>query len=128
MARDDVRRERAHNPRWYKGIGALASENLPIIAGGRAADGTDIGINRDTEVGKEVAMMWGNHWMIGGYSWIVWLAVLAVVIYLIKTILQSPSRRRDTRSEAPMEILKKRYAHGDISKDEFEERKKALSA
>ena len=73
-------------------------------------------------------MMWGSHWMIGGYSWIVWLAILAVVIYLAKTILQSPPRRRDDHTESPMEILKKRYAHGDITKDEFEERKKTLSA
>jgi putative membrane protein len=79
-------------------------------------------------VGKEVAMMWGNHWMFGGYMWVVWLVVLIGLVYLFKAILGSPNKRTEDRADTPLAILEKRYARGDISKEEFTERKKALSA
>jgi putative membrane protein len=70
------------------------------------------------------------HWNYGaGYGWllmvILWVVVIIGVVFLIKSILRSTKTERKT--ETPLEILKKRYAKGEISKEEFEEKKKDLA-
>ena len=72
-------------------------------------------------------MMWGNHWMFGGYMWIVWLVVLVVVVLLFKSLLGSSNTRPESGTETAMQILQKRYAKGEISQKEFEEKKKTLT-
>ena len=71
-------------------------------------------------------MMWGSHWMFGGWMWICWIAVLVGIIFLIKWIVQQ-SKENETRvKEDALEILKKRYAKGEINQEEFEQKKKDL--
>ena len=53
-------------------------------------------------------------WLIGAFV-IIGFFIFFVVVYFIK-----PNK------EAPLEILKRRYARGEIGKDEFESAKKAL--
>ena len=77
--------------------------------------------------------MWG-----GGYSWffgpimmIVFIAVTVVVIVLIVRWLGGtghvPSHQAyGPPGKTPLDILKERYARGEIDKDEFEERRKVL--
>jgi len=71
---------------------------------------------------------WG-HMMGGTLMWIIFpvvvLIILGVVIYLI---LQStkPKSFDNSFRETPMDILKKRYAKGEITKEEFERMKKDL--
>lgn len=71
-------------------------------------------------------MMWSNHAMFGGYMWVFWLAVLIAVVLVLKWILTPASPRSEPHSETPIDILRKRYARGDISKEEFEEKKRSL--
>ncbi len=33
-------------------------------------------------------MMWGDHWMFGGFMWLFWIAVIIGLISLIKWIVQ----------------------------------------
>ena len=71
-------------------------------------------------------MMWGDHWMFGGFMWIFWIAVIVVLVFFIKWLVQQ-SRPSETRQEeSAMEILRKRYAKGEIDKEEFEKKKKDL--
>lgn len=77
----------------------------------------------------------GNGMMDGGmWSWLAWIVVFLVVLAAIVVASMfvtralwkrddgSPSSRRD----AALEILKERYARGEIDRDEYEERRKTL--
>ena len=70
-------------------------------------------------------MMAGNHWMFGGFMWIFWIGVLVGLFFLVKWIVQQkPSDQKP--EENALEVLKKRYARGEIDKEEFEQKKKDL--
>ena len=60
---------------------------------------------------------WGMHFL----WWIFWLFV---IIWIIATPWYIPGKHR--KRDTPLDILKKRYARGEINKEEFEERKKVL--
>ena len=57
--------------------------------------------------------------------WWIFLVVVAVVIYFI---LQLPKFEGldDPTIEAPLDILNKRYAKGEIEKEEFDQKKNDL--
>jgi putative membrane protein len=69
---------------------------------------------------------WG--WFGGIFMVIFWVAVIIGIIFLIRWLMQSTSAGgHGARSEeSAMEILKKRYARGEIDKKEFEQKKKDL--
>ncbi len=68
-------------------------------------------------------MFWGGIW----FGWIFWIIILVLVIWLIVNSKnrQMPDTNQNT-TETPLEILKKRYAKGDITKEQFEQIKKDL--
>jgi len=71
--------------------------------------------------------------MMGGFGWlgmaIFWIAVIVIIALVIKWLLQQgkTETRRPSPDESPIEVLKKRYATGEINKEEFEQKKKDLS-
>jgi putative membrane protein len=55
-----------------------------------------------------------------------WGVVLAGIIILIRSVF-SKGGHGDTRpAESALDILKKRYAKGEIGQDEFEEKKRVI--
>jgi len=70
-------------------------------------------------------MMWGNQGFMGGFMWIFWIAIIVGIFFLVKWIVMQ-SRPGEQKGENPLEILKKRYARGEIDKEEFEQKKKDL--
>ncbi|MCB2196701.1 MAG: SHOCT domain-containing protein [Bacteroidetes bacterium] len=67
----------------------------------------------------------GNHGWAMGWGWIIGLILLVVIIWLIaRTFNQGKVNQLENKS--PLDILKERYAKGEIDKEEFEERKKDL--
>jgi len=61
----------------------------------------------------------------GMFMWILFLILLGVVIYFI--ILSTKSKNFDGQSgETPIDILKKRYAKGEITKEDFDRMKNEL--
>ena len=63
-----------------------------------------------------------------GLGWIIGIVVLAVVIWLlVRTVNQQNNRIDSGRDTSALDILKERYARGEIDKVEYEEKKKDLS-
>lgn len=71
-------------------------------------------------------MMWGNHWMFGGFMWIFWIAVVVALFFFIKWIAQQGKSGDNRPEESALDLLEKRYAKGEIDKEEFEQKKKDL--
>ena len=80
--------------------------------------------------------MWTEHFWMGG-MWIFPLLFLTAIIIIVFIILNRtasgpPWNRYDRNQypggerETPLEILKKRYARGEITKEEFERIKKDI--
>jgi putative membrane protein len=59
--------------------------------------------------------------------WILLLILLGIIVYLAFR-LKHPPRQEGSVRETPMDILKKRYASGEISKEEYERMKQDLRA
>jgi putative membrane protein len=62
----------------------------------------------------------GGIWMI-----IVWVLIIAVGLYVLRIFVRDKDSRHQP-SETPDEILKRRYASGDISSREYNEMKEKL--
>ncbi|MDA3883124.1 MAG: SHOCT domain-containing protein [Bacteroidales bacterium] len=59
--------------------------------------------------------------------WIIGLIVVAAIILIvIRSINQNNTPNNSTHHTSPLDILKERYAKGEIDKEEFEQRKKDL--
>jgi len=71
-------------------------------------------------------MMWGNQGFMGVFMWIFWIAVIVGIVFLVKWIVQQSKSGEGKSEESSLEILKKRYARGEIDKEEFEQKKKDL--
>ena len=77
--------------------------------------------------------MWneGWHgWFFGPIMMIVFIAVVVVVIMLLARWLGGPGHggaHYNPPGKMPMDILKERFARGEIDKEEFEERRRTLS-
>lgn len=73
---------------------------------------------------------WNNMMGWGGFSILGWLSVVVFWILLvlgIAALVRYLSRSQESgNGKTPIDILKERYASGDITKKEFEEKKKDL--
>lgn len=69
--------------------------------------------------------MWNNPgWGMGWGMWLIPLIAILVIYFLVK----NNSRNKNGQStESPLDILKKRYAKGEITKEQFEEMKENIS-
>ncbi len=61
-----------------------------------------------------------------GLGWIVWLIIIVVTVWVVFQFKGNNHGHYHKSSESPLDLLKKRYAEGEISKDEFERMKKDL--
>lgn len=78
---------------------------------------------RMTDYGHGPGMM--GYWFGGILMWIIVIVIIAVVVYLV--IRAKEPRGEDAlMSETPLQILKKRYARGEISREEFDEIRKDI--
>ena len=59
-----------------------------------------------------------------------WIIALIVLIVFIGLVAESGRRRKNAKNQkfnSPLDILKTRYARGEISQNEFEEKRKQIS-
>ena len=67
----------------------------------------------------------GSMFFGGGFMWIIWILLIVVVVYAIKAGMGGNFGDRNN-DESPLEILKKRYARGEIDEQEYERRRNEL--
>ena len=66
----------------------------------------------------------GSMMTFGGVSmWIFWLFLLVVLMFIIKAVFGSNSGENRSLGVSPLDILKKRYANGEIDEEEFTKRR-----
>jgi putative membrane protein len=76
-------------------------------------------------------MMHGDYgWGMGyGFGWIFtilfWVLIILGVVYLVKVI--AAGSKKDGKEETALDILNKRYARGEITKEELEKMKSDIS-
>ncbi len=66
-------------------------------------------------------MSWGM-----GFGWLIGLIILIILIWLIVKAVNNGSTSAPQQSKSALEILKERYAKGEIDKEEFETKKRAI--
>lgn len=70
-------------------------------------------------------MMWYGF---GGFGFLFmllwWVLIVVVILAIVKWLM---GQGKTDKGSSPINILKERYARGEIDKKEFEERKKNLS-
>lgn len=78
--------------------------------------------------GHSGSMFSGGMFFGGGLlMWIFWIAVLVLLVYAVKVIIGSANRNStSSSSDEALEILKQRFAKGEIDEAEFERLKKKL--
>jgi putative membrane protein len=103
---------------WIRITGSIATlmaGTVPALAGpGNPSNGT---------FGH---MMWGNgHGWWGGFGMLLfWGLIIAVAVFAVRAL--TDKRQGDMRD--PIEILRERYARGEIDEDEFRRRKQELQS
>ncbi|MEQ9439902.1 MAG: SHOCT domain-containing protein [Cyclobacteriaceae bacterium] len=63
----------------------------------------------------------GHYWGMHIIWWVIWVIF---IIWIFATPWDIPGQR--TKKETPLDLLKKRYAKGEISKEEYEDIKRTL--
>jgi putative membrane protein len=80
--------------------------------------------------------MWG-YMNDGGWWWgfgalhmlLYWGVLILIIVALVKWVFGTPGRRDVSSGDGrALEILKERYARGEINKDEFEQKKRDLES
>lgn len=74
---------------------------------------------------KEAQMM---YWGFGGMHFFWWLFWFASIVMFFSFVVPVPRRRHALLRETPLDLLRRRYAAGELTTAEYDERKERLSA
>jgi putative membrane protein len=68
-----------------------------------------------------IMMYNGGFWGMHPLWWVLWIVI---IFWIFATPYDIPGQRR--RKDSPLDILKKRFAAGEITAEEYQEKKKIL--
>lgn len=63
-----------------------------------------------------------------GFTWIFWLLFLGIIVWAVITFTNRNKYHYSSSPETPMDMLKKRYVRGEITKDQFNNMKKDMTS
>ena len=69
---------------------------------------------------------WGMGFGGGFFMILFWIVIIVAVVMLVKWLAGGSSRFDLPREKSALDILKERYARGEIGKEEFEQKKRDL--
>jgi len=61
-----------------------------------------------------------------GWFWIIFFLVFVIIVWFVVRSINQNNADRPTDQRSALDILKERYARGEINKQEYEEKKKDL--
>jgi len=68
-------------------------------------------------------MGWGGFSLFGAF----WMIIFWIIIaYIVISLFRRHDEKKETKEKTAMDILKDRYAKGEINKKEYEEKKKDI--
>jgi len=73
---------------------------------------------------------WGMGWFGGIFMMLFWVLIIIALVFFIRWLVRTSDNRADkgmSQSRA-LEILKERYARGEIDTEEFEQRRRPLES
>jgi len=58
-------------------------------------------------------------WMLfgGSYMWLIWILLIIVAVILVKSVMSDTASTK--REQTPLDILKQRFAKGEITEEEY---------
>ena len=83
----------------------------------------------DWRMGPGMMGSWGMGWFGGIFMVVFWITILVGLVFVIKWLAQATSKKGDAgqRGSRAIDILKERYARGEIDKAQFEAMKRDLA-
>ncbi len=71
-------------------------------------------------------MGWG--WMVGGIMMVVFWALIVIgIVALVKVVMTGSGASESRSAETPLEILRRRYAAGELTNEQFEAMKRDVA-
>lgn len=67
-----------------------------------------------------------NNGNFGGMNFIWWFVWMIMIFWIFATPYDIPGQRR--RKDSPLDLLQKRFASGEITTEEYQEKKKMLES
>jgi putative membrane protein len=109
--------------------GKIIALTICLVLFSSAAALAQWGDNQGWHMGPGMMGGWGMGWFGGIFMMLFWVLVLVGLILLIKWLIQTTSRPKSDagHSNRALDILKERYARGEIDTAEFEEKKKVIA-
>lgn len=68
----------------------------------------------------------GGHGWGMGWWWIIGIIIVIAVVWVVIKSMNQKTVSSQSKEKSALDVLKERYAKGEIDKQEFEERKKDL--
>ena len=110
--------------RWAVVLGVAALVGIVLVA---SLFG---GVNTGRGYGWGMMGGWGFPLMGGIGMLLFWLLIIGGVVWLVQAAARGagPSGLSAPTSESPLDILKRRYARGEITKEQYEEMRQHLGS
>ena len=93
--------------------------NMALAQGGRY---------EDWHMGPGMMGYWGMGWFGGIFMIVFWILILVGLVFVIRWLVQATGKGAHSAQSGSraMDILKERYARGEIDREEFEQRRRDL--